>query len=312
MKLLILGLDGLSPEVWREFFDPEGEFDTYDLTSSIPISGPAWTSIYTGLTPEQHRVYHPWGRDDKDYQTHRDVRQHAFWNILYANGISIDAVGMPITWPASPVRPRFISGFWQGDESYWYYPTEKFPGDGFKAICDPIWWVSSVPESCPGWMERMYVAITPEEFLHDLLWAVKAYSAFYISTCEKCDVGMLGYTHLDRVLHVYYQHLEPAAQAIAHAVRGAIATLEPEMVLACSDHGFEERAEHPGQGGHTNTGVLALRGFPEQERTEWHTWDVAPLVLSVFGQEAHSQPGEYTVREYEELLDRLKKLGYIG
>ena len=309
MKLLCIGLDGLGPDHWHDSMHFDG-WQALPLHSPTPMSGPAWVSIYTGLTPEQHGVGDVWGRKYDGNKGLVDVKKYAIWNELYARGYTCDIYGMPITWPASPVRPRFLSGFLQQDFSNWAYPDLPKRRQEWLRWSDAIWWTATEPEQCPGWMTRIQDQMTKAQFMKELEKCAKLYTAHFLSTREDADLVMVGYTFFDRANHLWYDPKRTGKLA-KEIVERLVDALEPEKALLFSDHGF---ADVPGEkgGAHTNTGVLAAYGLHNLGCNDWHTWDICPLIGHIFDVELSRRPGGFVEKSYAELVEeRLRALGYV-
>jgi len=311
MKLLVVGLDGFGAKHWHDFVNLP-DWQTRTLHSPRPLSGPAWTSIYTGLTPEQHHVFDVWGRRE-DSSTHADVKARCVWNVLYAQGVTCDIVGMPITWPASCVRPRFISGFWQGNFTHCCYPVDAEPErfEDYLSWMDAVWWTSNNPKECGGWVDKIVNCMTQQEFMQQLFTCTKLYVAHYIATHEESDLGMIGLTFFDRALHLaeawgsYGDMVEELGGFGKMLIEKLRIALKPEKMLVVSDHGFNAK-------GHTHDGILAAKDFSPLGKDEWMTWDIAPLVARVFDTDWPEHIGSYQIEEYELMKGRLRKLGYIS
>jgi len=259
------------------------------------------------MTPEQHGVSHVWGRKDGTSQTHADVRDKCVWNILYPN-VTCDIVGMPITWPPSPVGPRFISGHYQSDLSYWYYPEEAKPPKDFKEWMEPAWWFAKEPEETVPWTDAIKERMNKEEFLDKLKVTTNLYTAYWLATQRKADLGMLGYTFLDRALHLWNEPevMEELAYWCVDIICRMFRALDPEKILIVSDHGWDA-------GGHNHNGVLATYGFNSfgGEKEEWKVWDVAQVIAATFDVSLNVCPGVYERVGYAQMMERLRRMGYV-
>jgi len=251
-----------------------------------------------------------WGREYDANKPFSDVKKYAIWNELYAQGGTCDVYGMPISWPASPVRPRCISGFLQQDFSNWAYPESIERRQEWLMWSDVIWWTTTSPEGCPGWMNRIRDAMGKTEFMREVDKCAKLYTAHFLSTHEDADLTMIGYTFFDRANHLWYEP-ERIGRLVRAIVQSLMDALGPEKALVYSDHGFTDLEGDPG-GKHTNTGVLAAYGLDTLGGNDWYTWDVCPLIARIFGMDLTRRPGEFVERDYMELVEeRLRALGYV-
>ena len=125
MKVFVIGLDCAEPslvfERWREHLPKLwGLMDggTYGrLTSSIPaITVPAWASMMSGRDPGQLGFYGFRNRADHTYENMtiangRSVRADRVWNTLSQAGREVITIGVPQTYPVTPVNGCMISCF---------------------------------------------------------------------------------------------------------------------------------------------------------------------------------------------------------
>ena len=151
-RVVVLGLDGLSPEIVDNMMK-NGSLPNFALlkekgyysplkTTNPPISPVAWSSFQTGVNPAKHNIFDFLGRDPKAYlpilsfsriekpQRSLEVGKYriplskprisllrkskTFWSILGENGISSAVLRVPVT-----------------------FPPEKFPGFMLSAMGAP-------------------------------------------------------------------------------------------------------------------------------------------------------------------------------
>lgn len=127
-KVLILGLDGATPELVERWVAEDKlpylkqimQNGTYGKLRSVypPISPAAWTTFATGYNPGKHGTY-----DFRDYDTTRYscfadtiVDSNAFagksiWDLVGAAGQKVGVVTVPVTYPAWKVNGFMISGY---------------------------------------------------------------------------------------------------------------------------------------------------------------------------------------------------------
>ena len=147
-RLIVLGLDGLDPELAVKFMD-EGKLPNLDalrtegyfsplLTTNPPISPVAWSSFMTGTNPGKHNIFDFLRRDPKTYlpalssaeinTTVRTLRlgpiklpigkpvikmlrkSIPFWKILGEHGIFSIILKVPITFPPEKFKGLLLSG----------------------------------------------------------------------------------------------------------------------------------------------------------------------------------------------------------
>ena len=117
MKLLFIGLDGLSGEAFREFDMPflrglseEGvcaKLISFD--DPYMATGPVWASVQTGLPPEAHGVYGATAANWHTAAFKNGVK--TIWRALNEKGVKCGLVNFPVTYPVRPVDAFIVCGF---------------------------------------------------------------------------------------------------------------------------------------------------------------------------------------------------------
>src|SRR5205809_2219874 len=147
-KLIILGIDGMDPQLLRQFMQQgkmpnfaklarEGSFR--ELTTSIPPQSPvAWSNLITGMNAGGHGIFDFIHRDPKTLQLYfstsrveppkhtihlgnwvvplgsgsaEQLRQgKAFWQILDEHGIPNTVFRIPANFPPVPAKGKTLSG----------------------------------------------------------------------------------------------------------------------------------------------------------------------------------------------------------
>lgn len=147
-RLIIVGLDGLDPELAVAYIDEgklpnlsrlrqEGSFSPL-RTTNPPISPVAWSSFMTGVNPGKHNIFDFLTRDTRTYlpslssaaitETNRAIRlgryrlplgrprikmlrkSVPFWKILGDHGIPGIVLKVPITFPPEKFKGLLLSG----------------------------------------------------------------------------------------------------------------------------------------------------------------------------------------------------------
>lgn len=302
MKLLCLGLDGFDHREWGKHMADLG-YQYAVLHSPLPASGPAWTSIYTGMTPAEHGVRDTWGRAMPGSKTHADVCNRAVWNLL--PGVSCAICNLPVTDPPSKVDGFMVSGFYQRPDAYWP-PTLAMPQNWLQL--SDLCWTDGIADM-GTWRNALY-------------GAGKTYAARWTFSCcdrlldwfvravgdRDIDLGWLAFTYPDRLLHAWPGDPD-IFLFIAELTRGIIKRLEqtlaPDAMLIMSDHGFSETEDE-----HTKQGVIAWRGL-QMARTKFTNWDIAHIVAARFGVTLGGA-GAYSEEDIAVINQRLRDLGYLG
>jgi predicted AlkP superfamily phosphohydrolase/phosphomutase len=136
-KIVIIGLDCASPNlIFDEFFDDlpnlrkimeNGVYN--ELESTIPpITVPAWMSMFTGKDPGELGIYGFTNRQNYDYHSFslvssKSVKYRKLWDIFTQRGKQNIVIGVPLTYPPSPLKGNMITGFLTASfESNYTYP----------------------------------------------------------------------------------------------------------------------------------------------------------------------------------------------
>ncbi len=127
MKVLVIGLDGMTFDVARPLMDA-GEMPTLAglerggvsgtlLSTYPPISAPAWVTFLTGNNPGRHGVYNFQNLDLSRYSSFSETlvnssyfRGNTLLDHAGAEGKRILAYRIPLTYPAWPVNGLLVSG----------------------------------------------------------------------------------------------------------------------------------------------------------------------------------------------------------
>jgi len=127
-RVVILGLDGLSPEIVGKMM-AEGNLPNFGrlaregtfkpLATTVPAVSPvAWSSFQTGTSPARHNIFDFLTRDRATYlpdlSSARVGPSKPFWKILGDHGVFSNVIRVPIT-----------------------FPPEKFHGVSLSAMCVP-------------------------------------------------------------------------------------------------------------------------------------------------------------------------------
>ena len=157
-KLLVLGIDAFDPRVIDYLWDSLPNFQGLDvyrrLETTIPPETPvAWSAASSGCNPGKFGIFDFIGRDKKTYRPQLMLSEEraglikttfksmmrgvAYWDILNTEGIETTVIRWPVTFPASKIRGRMLSGLGVVDikgmlNSYRFY-TEVAPAEDSEA-----------------------------------------------------------------------------------------------------------------------------------------------------------------------------------
>jgi predicted AlkP superfamily phosphohydrolase/phosphomutase len=135
-KLVVLGIDGLDPDLVSRFMD-EGKLPNMQKLAkqgalqrleTTPSAGPsAWASFATGTNPGKHGVF---GAD-----THSHMRGAAFWTLAGRAGVRSSVLAVPLTFPPEDVPNGELLSGWPAPDlrdtpgTYTYFSTDVAPKD---------------------------------------------------------------------------------------------------------------------------------------------------------------------------------------
>ena len=312
-KVLVIGFDALDYELLARH-NARG-MRLAPLLAPIPVTGPSWTSIYTGDSAARHGVWNVFGlefrkryaRNDrlqivlwylynswavitfkkwrKRYATYATTPSKYVWDTLGRRGISFKIVNMPITCPVRPVNGVHIGGFPLVTRKRWYYPDSLAGGipDDYLQMSDMIQWIAE-PEwhSNRRWKRRL------EEMGADTVLKRTEGDAHRMIDLflrlPPADVEMVQFSFVDRIGHVFDMsgRIEDRCYKLVNELVGRLVeSSSPASVLIVSDHGCQGR-------GHTDYGCLGMEGelagsirIPEGYTPS--VLDVAPTLAGFLG-----------------------------
>jgi predicted AlkP superfamily phosphohydrolase/phosphomutase len=137
-KVAVFALDGATFEVIRPAVE-QGELPhigallergaSGELESTIPpITGAAWTSFQTGVSPGRHGAFDWLTREEGSYRlrpiSSQMIRQPRLWDYIGEQGGRVGVVGVPVTYPPRAVNGFLISGLLTPEGASYTYPVE--------------------------------------------------------------------------------------------------------------------------------------------------------------------------------------------
>ncbi|MFN2489106.1 MAG: alkaline phosphatase family protein [Actinomycetota bacterium] len=254
-RVLLLGLDGLSSSFMaaplvaastpnlRALLE---ESSTGSLFSTMPAyTGPAWTTITTGVNPGRHGVF---GFTDGDGRPISDARvawPRVWDHVGEAGGRSI-VVNVPITYPPRAVDGLFVSGMPTPPVSAFTHPVE------LQGRLEPFEYVVDVAVQ-EGAREG---AKTLDRLAH--MTEARGRAAAWLARTEPWDLFAIVFVLPDRLGHPWWKWLVPghrmyesrAGERIRRQARASLVALDDAIgellssvpadtaIVTCSDHGF--------------------------------------------------------------------------
>jgi len=268
-KILIIGLDGASPDLIERWMDglpnlkkikENGVFGS--LNSTIPpFSCPAWNCFMTGKNPGKIGIF--------DFQVglgQFDVSSYpaivnltyqdslSFWDIISDVGLKVGIINVPLTYPPTELNGFMVSGFLTPPDATDYTYPEELRDEIYRFIpnYEPTEFVEM---TAPELMRRR-----EEGFLDANSLCIENTSRIsdYLLRNKRWDVFVTVFTPLDRLQHYFWHHMdenhpkydESQARKYRNVIKdfyqkldGIIGELEGKLgeetnIIIMSDHGF--------------------------------------------------------------------------
>jgi ATP sulfurylase len=216
VKVFVIGLDCAEPTLvfdrWKAHlpnFRQLMEGGIYgDLRSTIPpITVPAWSCMLSSKDPGQLGVYGFRNRADFSYDkmgiaTSRAVRHDRIWDILSRAGKRVVLVGVPQTYPVTPVNGAMISSFLTpSTRSQFTYPASL--ESELERVLDGEEWMLDVRNFRTEDKDRLLDEIYQMADQHHK--AIK-----HLMTTKPWDFFMFVDMGVDRIHHGFWKYFDPA------------------------------------------------------------------------------------------------------
>jgi predicted AlkP superfamily phosphohydrolase/phosphomutase len=215
-KLIILGLDGGSPDLIRAWADEGrlphfarllGESAWGELRSTDPpMTFPGWSSLLTGENPGRHGVYDFTHRRIGTYEiavtNAADRRARTFWKILSDAGKRVASIGVPVTYPPEPVNGIMISGFdAPANDARIMYPPELY-GELKDAVGGYIVSPDFARHVAKGRIDAAVSALLESV---ERKWA----TALHVLQKDQWDCLMIVFGETDAAIHYLWKYHDP-------------------------------------------------------------------------------------------------------
>jgi len=320
-ELLVFGVDGLNPDLVQKLVEKGdlpnfkklqerensvyGDFESFVCEGySTPHTGPMWTSLYTGLKPEEHGlVSGGWNDGDSKFHVMDTV-----WDKLSEENHEMFLYGMPMTYKAKEINGKMVSGFVSTTlKSMWsncIYPDDLDVDKDF--IENTASYISKVKT------EGAKPDTDTEKFYNILRTGELNRLSKFKETEEEEEIVAYGTTLVDKMGHVAgisedSEYAVKSYKILDQLLGELLKTLQPAEVAVISDHGFREY-EHSTTGYFLDT---TGRGMDE-------VFDFSPYLLDIFGVEYRSEEygptgdsQDLTEDEIQDVKKQLDALGYF-
>jgi predicted AlkP superfamily phosphohydrolase/phosphomutase len=206
LKLLVIGLDGGTFDLIRPFAE-QGQLPTLKklmdagawspLESTVPpVTASAWPSFMTGKNPGAHGLFDFMQRRAGSYDltpvSSRDRDGKAVWEIAGDAGKKVIVMGVPVTYPPTPVNGLMVTGMLtpRGAQDYTYPPELK----------DEL---QSRTGEYIVYSDEVYSKGRGKIFLNALHYSIqqRAKAAAYLFHKYDWDLGVLVFPETDTVCH---------------------------------------------------------------------------------------------------------------
>jgi predicted AlkP superfamily phosphohydrolase/phosphomutase len=346
-RALVIGLDCAPPEFiferWRDELPTLRSLldrGRYGVLRSCdpPITVPAWACMTSSRSPGALGIYGFRNRRDHSYDglsiaDSRAVRLPRVWDVLSTRGRSVIVVGVPPTYPVTPVNGVMISCFLTPDTERSQY---TYPAELKEEIEDLVGrYMVDVDDFRTSDKDRLLADIeemTEKRFhVAEHLLATKPWDLFFMVEMgtDRIHHGFWRFSDPEHRLHERGNRFEGAMLAYYRALDDKIARLlrfadDDTAVLVVSDHG----AKRIDGGICVNEwlqreGYLVLKDEPSEatplkpEMVDWSrttAWGEGGYYCRLFLNVAGREPqGTVAAADYERVRDELKaKLEAIG
>jgi predicted AlkP superfamily phosphohydrolase/phosphomutase len=262
-RVWALGLDGATLDLIRPWAD-EGQMPVLShlmrsggsgpLRSTYPpLTGPAWSSFMTGMSPGRHGVLEFFRRQPGTYRqvlnTYRDLDGKPLWRLLSEAGKRVGVMGVPMTYPPEPVNGFMISGL--------------LTPAGRRDFTFPISLLDELEAHLGSYRlrhDQKYRRNAPEPFIREQYEILEnnIQAALYLMHKERWDFFMVHLLGSDRMQHEFWHLLDPShpqhdpaerrrygnvIQTFFRQMDASIGRLvealdDDVVILVMSDHGF--------------------------------------------------------------------------
>jgi len=354
VDLLVLGADGMDPRL-LEYMQSKGYVpfitdvisETADLgqmasrvgSQSVPHTGPAWTTIYTGLIEREHGVTQGgWLLGDVSLTPHFE---HTIFSKIAKAGCSVGSFTMPITYPAQTADGKdswMVSGFpavTDAPEKI-VAPSEmesRLPDDFGKAQARGLFRRNERHKPVTEWIEaeRKKVGEVLPRFIDDQPLDVLCYGTQIIDAmCHRARVypryisgGMqMVCDAVKRVVNTSIElprlntvarreEVRSAYQEVDNLLKTLVDMTNPDRILIISDHGFRLNGTD-----HSFVGTSIADGM---DRRPEHIAEVSTAIYESLGIHTETPPVSEIDRsqetltddEQQKIKDQMASLGYL-
>lgn len=307
---MLLGFDGLEFEYTQKFL-PSFVDQAYGVLipeKNYAVTGPSWSSIYTGVKAKKHKVTDQLGQEWDEHLCLKNSPYKSSWEYIIENSdLKVGLIGMPCTFPLKPLKRNdcfIIPGFPLLDNQVPTFPPsiKKFL-EKYEYVVDIVDYLCEIKDfsfwmregEAHGWLKQIHKALNQPKVIVDACLDL-AFRRIKIAKTlvdnYNTDVLYIQFGFVDHLGHLIpkvgkefvgylsKQHSEyiNILYRIINKIREAIIEwFVPEHIIICSDHGFKKQ--------HTMEGFYAIQqygGYPiVNKRIDAVNYAICPTVLNV-------------------------------
>lgn len=327
-ELLIYGVDGFNHDVVQMLGEERmptihglqnqedteyGEWESYIVDGYQHVhTGPAWTSIYTALKPEEHGLSEGgWREGDSIFHN-----LYTVWDKLSDEGYELSLFGMPMTYRSKKINGWMVSGFVHTTLKSLYdralYPSDLLDNDFIEntaAYVAKVKHEEGVHPNMPEDPEEVFETFSKAEY--------NRLSTFesIIEESGKPEIAAYGTTFADKMGHA--DTINPANEItrktyeqVDDMLAELIRILDPEEVMIVSDHGFSGWS-HDLYGYYLNTAGFELEDIFEFTPKLLEEYFGIKYNSEEYGLMDGSGESGLSDEEKEDVRGQLADLGYI-
>jgi len=333
MKLLFLGFDGLDYNDVEKFI-PSFKRGVYGISypeKGFALTGPSWSSIYTGVKRDKHKVMHVWGLKGKESKIEDsnidniesvrlvDSTYKPIWKLVDSS-YKVGVVGMPLTYPAIEVNGFMIPGY-PSLRNFSTHPIfvrdlllEKYYIDFVEVIMKNE--ESFMANNYTKKVIELYNDGILDHFIRGLEYK-RIDKVFELIDRFDTEILFIQFPFVDHISHCLNFEDNDVCRMVYDVVKDLLDKLEllnPDNVFIISDHG------RPAQDSwHTINGFYCMyktdQEYYDNYRVDINNIDICPTILELLGLQYNESDFDgnaiETRIESEEIKARLKGLGYM-
>lgn len=237
MRSILIGIDGAEPKLIEKWVDELPNLQKFIYgkikTTLPPSSAPAWTSIFTGVSPAKHGIYDFFYFDNGiKIVSSKHRRMPAIWNLLSNIGKRSIIINVPVTYPPEKINGVIVSGLLTPLNKNFVMPKES------KAFLNDYKMEHLIIDDLPIRIASYY---EPEKVIKILNEWIESRTKAFLRLAKnfKWDFAAVVYRATDLVQHFLWNEKEHVFQIYKKIDEeiGKIMKFKANYFIS-SDHGF--------------------------------------------------------------------------